>query len=169
MSPDFLTGIVTSISCAFSTRSFLLQILKNYSRRHSILMLLSLSSVTNSSLFFWIFCSMHADKQVPPDGVVGSRNCRCHLFAACTVDVTVCSICQTVSVLISGLSRYPAQLTPYSTSTFDLHSLPYLLFCHVKTARFVLSRHCAGISLLEIALSAWMSASSFADDVKDVY
>ena len=32
----------------------------------------------------------------------------------------------------------------------------------MKTARFVLSCHSVGISLLEIALSAWMSASSFA-------
>jgi len=32
----------------------------------------------------------------------------------------------------------------------------------VKTARFVLSFHSVGTSLPEIALSAWMSASSFA-------
>ena len=32
----------------------------------------------------------------------------------------------------------------------------------MKTARFVLSCHSVGTSLLEIALSAWMSASSFA-------
>jgi len=32
----------------------------------------------------------------------------------------------------------------------------------MKTARFVLSCHSMGTSLLEIALSAWMSASSFA-------
>jgi len=32
----------------------------------------------------------------------------------------------------------------------------------VKTARFVLSCHSVGTSLPEIALSAWMSASSFA-------
>jgi len=37
--------------------------------------------------------------QVPPDGVVGSCNFCCHSFAACTVDVTVCFICQTVSAL----------------------------------------------------------------------
>jgi len=29
---------------------------------------------------------MHAGVQVPPDGVVGSRNCRCHPFAACCCD-----------------------------------------------------------------------------------
>jgi len=34
---------------------------------------------------FWIFCSMHAVMQVPPDEVVGSRDCRCHPFAALTI------------------------------------------------------------------------------------
>ena len=48
----FWTGIVTSISCAFYASSSLLQILRNSSRRHSVLMLLSLSSVTNLSLLF---------------------------------------------------------------------------------------------------------------------
>jgi len=52
----FLTGIVTSISCAFYASSSLLQILRNSSRRHSVLMLLSLSSVTNLSLLFG-FCA----------------------------------------------------------------------------------------------------------------
>jgi len=52
----FLTGIVTSISCAFSTRSSLLQILRTTSRLHSVLMIFSLSSVTNLSLFFG-FCA----------------------------------------------------------------------------------------------------------------
>ena len=52
----FLTGIVTSISCAFSVRSSFLQILRHSSRRHSVLMLLSLSSVTNLSLLFG-FCA----------------------------------------------------------------------------------------------------------------
>jgi len=51
---------------------------------------------------------MHAVIQVPPDGVVGSHNCRCHLFAACIVDVTVCFSSQTVSALTSGLLRYSA-------------------------------------------------------------
>jgi len=49
---------------------------------------------------------------VPPDGVVGSRNCCCNSSAACTVDVTVCFSCQTVSALTSGLSRFSAQPTP---------------------------------------------------------
>ena len=31
---------------------------------------------------------MHAVIQVSPDGMVGSRNCCCHSFAACAVDVT---------------------------------------------------------------------------------
>ena len=44
---------------------------------------------------------------------VGSRNCHCHSFAACTVDVTVCFGHQTVSALTSGLSRYSAQPTPW--------------------------------------------------------
>jgi len=52
----FFTGIVTSISCAFSASSSLLQILRNFSRCHSFLMLLCLSSVTNLSFFFG-FCA----------------------------------------------------------------------------------------------------------------
>jgi len=63
-------------------------------------------------LAFWLLCSVHAVIQVPPDGVVGSRICRCHSFAACTVDVTVCFGRQTVSALTSGLSRYSTQPTP---------------------------------------------------------
>ena len=55
---------------------------------------------------------MHAVKQVPPDGVVGSRNCCCHSFVACTVDVTVWFIRQTVSALTSGLSCYSTHPTP---------------------------------------------------------
>ena len=49
-------------------------------------------------LAFWLLCSVHAVIQVPPDGVVGSRNCRCHSFAACTVDVTVCFLRQDAQV-----------------------------------------------------------------------
>jgi len=52
-----LSGIVTSISCTFSARSSLLQILRNSSRRHSVLLLLSLSSLTNLSLLFG-FCAV---------------------------------------------------------------------------------------------------------------
>ena len=109
----FLTGIVPSTSCAFYIRSSLLQILKNSSHRHSVLTLLTLSSVTNSSLLFG-FCQCAA--------CMLSYRClqmewwaavNYHFFAACTADVTVCFICQTVSALISGLSRYPAQPTPY--------------------------------------------------------
>ena len=48
----FLTGIVTSISRAFSASSSLLKILENSFCRYSVLMLLSLSSVTNLSLLF---------------------------------------------------------------------------------------------------------------------
>jgi len=54
-------------------------------------------------LAFWLLCSVHAVIQVPPDGVVGSSNCRCHSFAACTVDVTLCFGHQTVSAFTSGL------------------------------------------------------------------
>jgi len=46
---------------------------------------------------------MHAITQVPTDEVVGSRNCRCYPFAACTVEVTVYFSRQTVSALTSGL------------------------------------------------------------------
>jgi len=49
------TGIVTCISYAFSARSFPVQILRTSSRRHSVLMLLSLSSVTHSILLFGLF------------------------------------------------------------------------------------------------------------------
>ena len=104
------TGIVTCISRAFSARFFSVQILKNSSRLHSKLILLPLSSVTYSSLFFGLFvacmlvcrclqmewraavtgvCSMHAVMQVPLDRVMSSRNWCCNPFAACTADVTV--------------------------------------------------------------------------------
>jgi len=66
----------------------------------------------NLELTLWLLCSVHAVIQVPPDGVVGSCNYRCHPFAACTVDVTVCFSRQTVSALTLGLSRYSAQPTP---------------------------------------------------------
>jgi len=87
----FLTGIVTSVSCAFSTRSFLLQpeILWNSSRRHGVFMLISLSSVTSLSLLCGFCATMHPIIQVPPEAVVGRCNCCCHLFGACTVDVRV--------------------------------------------------------------------------------
>jgi len=38
-------------------------------------MLLSLSKRDKLELAFWLLCSVHAVIQVPPDGVVGSRNC----------------------------------------------------------------------------------------------
>ena len=83
-------------------------------------------------LAFWLLCSVHAVIQVPPDGVVGSRNCRCHSFAACTVDVTVCFGHETVSALTSGLSRYSTQPTPYS--------LHFAYFCQ-KTGCWHISCH----------------------------
>jgi len=46
-------------------------------------------------------CSVHAIIQVLSDGVVDRSNCRCHSFAACTVDVTVCFILQTVRAVLS--------------------------------------------------------------------
>ena len=52
----FLTDIVTSISWAFSASSALMQILRNFSRHYSVLMLLSSSSVTNLSLLVY-FCA----------------------------------------------------------------------------------------------------------------
>jgi len=51
---------------------------------------------------------MHAVIQEPPDGVVGSRNCRCHPFAVCTIDVTVCFKlldCHCFRLGLLGLSR----------------------------------------------------------------
>jgi len=62
-------------------------------------------------LAVWLLRSKHAEIQVPRDGVMISRNCRCQSFAACTVDVTVCFNRQTVSALTLGFSRYYAQPT----------------------------------------------------------
>jgi len=42
----------------------------------------------------------------------GSRNCRCHSFTACTLDLTACFKRHNVGALTSGFSRYPAQPTP---------------------------------------------------------
>ena len=82
--------------------------LRNSSRRHSALMLLSLSSVTNLSL---IFCFCAACTMSYRCLQVGSRNCRCHFFATCTV-IRLCLGRQTVSDLTSGLLRYSAKPTP---------------------------------------------------------
>ena len=62
-------------------------------------------------LAFWLLCSMHAVIQVLPDGVVGSRNCCCHPFAAGTINVAVYLNRETVSALTSGLLHLPAQPT----------------------------------------------------------
>jgi len=51
------------------------------------------------ALAFWLLCSMHAVVQMPPDEVAGSRDCVCHSFAACTVNITVCFSCQIVNTL----------------------------------------------------------------------
>jgi len=102
-----LTGVITSITCAFSTSSSLLQIFRNSvfsSPQRAHVTWEKLPRVTffvkrdKLELAFWLLCSMHAVKQVPPDGEVGSRNFRCHPFVAChtacTVDVTVwCAKC----------------------------------------------------------------------------
>jgi len=58
-------SIVTSISCAFTARSSLLQILRNSSRRHNVLMLLSMSSVTNSSLLFGFYAACMLSYKCP--------------------------------------------------------------------------------------------------------
>ena len=50
----------TSIACAFSSRSSLLQILRNSSCRHSVLISFSLSSVTKLSLAFVQHACCHA-------------------------------------------------------------------------------------------------------------
>jgi len=55
---------------------------------------------------FWLLCIMHAVIQVPPDGVVGNCDCRCHPFAACTLDVTVRFSRQSVSRALSKLTAY---------------------------------------------------------------
>ena len=88
----FLTGIVTSMSCVSSASSSLLQILRKSSHRHSVLLLLFIVKCDRLELTFWFLCSMHDVIQVHPDGVLGSRNCRCHPFASCTIDITVCFV-----------------------------------------------------------------------------
>ena len=84
-----MTGIVTSISCAFSASSSLLQILRNSSRRHSVLMLLSLSSVTNLSLLFGFCaaCMLSCKCLYMKWWAAVTVTQWCHSFAACTVDV----------------------------------------------------------------------------------
>jgi len=137
----FLTGIVISIFCALSTRSSLLQILRNSSRHHSVLMLLSLSSVTNLGLLFGLLCSVHAVIQMPADGVVGSHKCRCHSFTACTVDVTVCFSRQTVTWQCSHLGPLELFYTADTLRRNSCHchpqsslSLPLDLFYHSNTS-----------------------------------
>ena len=93
-------------------RSFSLQILWNSSRWHGVFMLISLSSMTNLTLLCGFCAAMHPITQVPPNEVVDSCNCCCHLFGACTVDVTVCFSHQAVSPLNTGLSRHFSQATP---------------------------------------------------------
>ena len=75
---------------------------------------------------------MHAVIQVPPDGVVGSRDCCSHSFAACTVDVTVCFSRQTVSALTSGLLHYSAQPTScwLHLAYFDQKISCWRISCH---------------------------------------
>ena len=75
---------------------------------------------------------MHAVIQVPPDGVVDSRKCLRHSFAACTVHVTVCFSCQTVSALTSGHSRYSARPTPccLHLAHFGQRTGCWRIFCH---------------------------------------
>ena len=143
LSPDFiiLAGIVVSISCTFSARFFSLQILENSSHRQNVLMLLSLSSVTNLSLLVDFLCSMHAVIQVPADGVVGSHKCRCHSFTACTVDVTVCFSRQTVTWQCSHLGPLELFYTADTLRRNSCHchpqsslSLPLDLFNHSNTS-----------------------------------
>jgi len=51
-----MTGIVTFIACVFSTRSSSLQILRNFPRCHSAIMLLFLSTLERDELelAFWL-------------------------------------------------------------------------------------------------------------------
>ena len=93
-------------SHAFSTRSLSLHILRN-SSRHSVLMLLSLSGVTNLSMRFG-FC---AARILSYRCLVGSRNCCCHPFTACTIDVTIRFNRHIVSTFTSDFLRSPAQPT----------------------------------------------------------
>ena len=115
------------------------------SRRNSVLMLLSLSSVTNWSLLFG-FCAAC---------MLSYRCLQMEWWAAVTVaaiplqpallthSVTVCFIRQTVSAFTSGLSHYSAQLTPcwlhlvyfgQKTGCWRIsracHRHPHLLRCH---------------------------------------
>ena len=105
-------------------------------------------------LAFWLLCSVHAVVQVPPDGVVGSCDCRCHSFAACTVDVTVCFSRRTVSVLRASpgashvilYSRHPAYcilpilVRKLAFGVFPATAIPIVsfsamgFFCHSDTS-----------------------------------
>ena len=83
--------------------------------------------------YFLAFVNVHAVIQVPPDGVVGSRRCRCHPFAVCTVDVTECFSRQTVSALTSGLLCSSAKLTPswsHVAKNFGLLAGCWHISCH---------------------------------------
>jgi len=86
--------------------SSLLQILRNFSCRHSGLTLLSLS-LTNLSLLFVQHACCHTGAS-SHDGEVGSHKRRCHPLAACIVDVAVCFNRQTVTACTSGFSRSPS-------------------------------------------------------------
>jgi len=105
----FLTGIFTSISCAFSASSSLLQILRNSSRRHSVLMLLSSSTVTNLSLL----CGFCAARMLP------YRCLQMDWWAA----VTIVAIPSQSALLMwqCVLSARPSVLSPRASRTI-LHS-----------------------------------------------
>jgi len=67
-----------------STFLGLIEILTNLPRRHSVLMLLSFSSVTNLRLHYWFGCKMDTVIQVSLDLVMCICKCCCYPSAACT-------------------------------------------------------------------------------------
>ena len=144
LSPFFLTGIVTSISCASSPDLPCCRFIESLlvaTRAYAIVFV----KRDKLELAFWLLCSVHAVAQLPLDGVVGSRNCRCHSIAAWIADLTVCFSHQTVSALTIGLSRYSAQPTPcylaYFGQKIGCWRIPFPIvsfasmgfFCHSNT------------------------------------
>jgi len=148
----FPNGIVTSRFCAFSA-SFSFQGKSLHSLLEATACLFTFCVKRNKlELAFWHLFSMHAVIQVPPDGVVDSRNCRCHSFAACTV--WPCVSAARPSVLSPWAShtilhsRHPAAadcilpilVTKLAVSVFSATAIPSRFFasmgffCHSNTS-----------------------------------
>jgi len=165
----FLTGIVTSISCAFSASSSLLQILKKLFSSPQCAHVTFFVTRDRLELAFWLLCSVLAVIQVPLDGVVGSRNCHCHFFAAaCNVSIMwpwcVRFSTPDVSAVTSGLSQYSAQPTPcwlrLSIAYFGQITGCWCIFNHHRPTGFFCQDHSKRKANTEIGnyFSIWIFA-----------